>query len=139
MAIHGIIVAAGTGSRFGGDTPKQLVELRGMPVVAWSLRAFIKAGIESLTVVAPSEHIEAVTVAASAVAAPTVVPGGATRSESVRLGLEATGGDADDTVLVLAKERGWLSLLAKYKDQMAPKSRELLEAAFASAAADDDL
>ncbi|MBP8954220.1 MAG: 2-C-methyl-D-erythritol 2,4-cyclodiphosphate synthase [Armatimonadetes bacterium] len=38
--VAALIVAAGTGSRFGGDLPKVFVDLCGLPLFAWSLRAF---------------------------------------------------------------------------------------------------
>lgn len=101
MAVHGIIVAAGSGSRFGGDTPKQLLTLRDRPVLAWSLRAFINAGVESLVVVAAADRISDVeTILADHAPTATVVTGGATRSESVRRGIASAVADADDLVLI---------------------------------------
>jgi len=34
-----IVVAAGSGSRFGGDTPKQFTEIAGKRVIDWSVVA----------------------------------------------------------------------------------------------------
>lgn len=48
------------------------------------------------------------------------------------------GGDADATVLQLARALGWLSLLAEHKAAMAPQSAALLEQAMADMAATDD-
>ncbi len=35
-----VVLSAGRGSRMHSDVPKQYMELRGMPVIAWSLKAF---------------------------------------------------------------------------------------------------
>ncbi len=86
-----LIVAAGRGERFGADTPKALVELAGRPLLQWS--------VDALSAVSSIERI--VVALPPGVAAPpgTVgVPGGAVRSESVRLALAAAG--AGDPVLV---------------------------------------
>jgi 2-C-methyl-D-erythritol 4-phosphate cytidylyltransferase len=101
MTVHGIIVAAGTGSRLGGPIPKQLADLRGLPVLAWSLRAFVGAGVGSLVVVANAHHREATAAAARAVTADAaLVTGGATRTGSVRSGLRSLDARGDDIVLV---------------------------------------
>ncbi len=86
-----IVVAAGHGSRFG--KPKQLVELSGAPLVAWSLRTLGQMPeIVDLVVVTESENVEAVYAIAAAVGNGktfTVVKGGATRQASVRAGIDA--------------------------------------------------
>jgi len=51
-----VIVAAGTGSRFRGDAPKQFADLGGRPVLDWSLGTFLGTGrIEQITVVLPRD------------------------------------------------------------------------------------
>jgi 2-C-methyl-D-erythritol 4-phosphate cytidylyltransferase len=86
-----VIVAAGRGTRFG--RPKQLVDLSGKPVVAWSVQTLAAMPeIVDLVVVTEREYIERMeTVVAPFASAlePRVVPGGATRQESVRAGLAA--------------------------------------------------
>jgi 2-C-methyl-D-erythritol 4-phosphate cytidylyltransferase len=84
-----IIVAAGRGTRFG--RPKQLVELGGKPLVAWSIDVF--AGmpeIVDIVVVTEPEYMDAM----EAVARPragalglSIVRGGESRERSVRAGL----------------------------------------------------
>jgi 2-C-methyl-D-erythritol 4-phosphate cytidylyltransferase len=86
-----VIVAAGRGTRFG--QPKQLLDLAGRPVVTWSVATF--AGmpeIVDLVVVTEPEFIERMERALVPFARelrPRVVRGGATRQESVRLGVAA--------------------------------------------------
>jgi 2-C-methyl-D-erythritol 4-phosphate cytidylyltransferase len=85
-----VIVAAGRGTRFG--RPKQLVEIGGRPMLAWSLQTFASMPeIASIVVVTERDWIEDVQ-ALSARIAPDcsvrVVVGGATRQASVRCGLD---------------------------------------------------
>ncbi|GAC1388971.1 MAG: hypothetical protein NVSMB31_04100 [Vulcanimicrobiaceae bacterium] len=86
-----VIVAAGQGSRFG--RPKQLVELAGAPLLAWSLRTFAQMPeIIEIVLVTEPENIEAVYAIAAAIVNDkpfTVVRGGDSRQASVRAGLEA--------------------------------------------------
>jgi 2-C-methyl-D-erythritol 4-phosphate cytidylyltransferase len=76
-----LLVAAGSGERLGAGRPKAFVELAGRPMLAWSLDAMRAAGISEIVVaVPPGEDAPPETVG---------VPGGATRSESVRAALAA--------------------------------------------------
>jgi molybdenum cofactor cytidylyltransferase len=45
------ILAAGRGSRLGGDVPKPLVELRGRPLVSWALDAATTSGLRPVVLV----------------------------------------------------------------------------------------
>jgi 2-C-methyl-D-erythritol 4-phosphate cytidylyltransferase len=90
-----IVVAAGSGSRFG--RPKQYEELAGRPVLDWSVaaaRAAAGGSGDGVVVVVPPERA-----AKPASGADTVVGGGATRSSSVRAGLAAVPADADVIVV----------------------------------------
>lgn len=84
-----IIVAAGNGTRFG--QPKQLIEIAGLPMIAWSLRTFHAIPqISDLIIATEPVHIEAMTEAARRYApgvSSFVTPGGAVRRESVRAAL----------------------------------------------------
>lgn len=85
-----IVVAAGAGSRFGG--PKQYELLGGRRVLDWAVGAAARAS-DGVVVVEPADRV-AERGAAGPVedgqgAVPlTVVPGGASRSQSVRCGLD---------------------------------------------------
>lgn len=52
-----MIVAAGRGSRFGGDLPKQFVLLHNRPVIAYSMEIFASVGYELLVVIHPDDAI----------------------------------------------------------------------------------
>ena len=81
-----IVVAAGSGTRFGGA--KQYAPLAGRRVIDWSIDAARSVADGVVLVVMPADA-EAVEPAVDA-----VVVGGATRSESVRAGLAAVPPDA---------------------------------------------
>ena len=89
-----LLVAAGSGERLGAGRPKAFVVLGGRRMIEWSLDALRAAGIEDIVVTAPPEaEIEGdgvVTVGGETIAlGARVVPGGATRSASVRAALAA--------------------------------------------------
>jgi len=90
-----IIVAAGTGSRFKSETPKQFVELGGKPIVVHSIERLAAApSVDALIVVVASEHVTRL--GGMNISKPVrVVTGGATRAESVSNGLRAVEDDAD--------------------------------------------
>ena len=93
MKTHCILLASGTGSRFGGDTPKQFVRVCGRMIIEYTLDACLRTNaIDELvvvvsepwknameTVVAPLRHIKPIR----------VVLGGATRRESCENGIAA--------------------------------------------------
>lgn len=92
-----IVVAGGTGSRFGGDVPKQFVPLGGLPVVAHSLLKFQRCDfIDYIILAANSNYWEFCRNLASEnsiTKLTKIVDAGQNRSHSVRNALEAL----DDT------------------------------------------
>lgn len=55
MMIIAIILAGGTGTRLGGDIPKQYIEVKGKPIISYCLERFEKhKDIESIIIVATS-------------------------------------------------------------------------------------
>jgi 2-C-methyl-D-erythritol 4-phosphate cytidylyltransferase len=101
MSVAVVLVAAGSGERLGFGVPKALVNLAGRTIVDWSIAAF--AGhpeLDRLVVVAPPAATHTVATLLEACPLPTaVVPGGVTRSDSVRRGLSALP-DSVEFVLV---------------------------------------
>jgi 2-C-methyl-D-erythritol 4-phosphate cytidylyltransferase / 2-C-methyl-D-erythritol 2,4-cyclodiphosphate synthase len=96
--ITALIVAAGSGSRTGGDVPKQFRLVRGRPMLWHSYAAFAAHSEIDDIVVAIGDGQEAEARAAlNGLSDATFVNGGATRRESVRNGLEAisNAGHAD--------------------------------------------
>ncbi len=97
MRIAAILVAAGSGSRFGAETPKQFQTIAGKPVIRHAAEA-LAAHVSLLQPVGDAGQIEA-TLKDVPNCLPTV-PGGATRQDSVRAGLEALAPHGPDIVLV---------------------------------------
>ena len=96
MRIAAILVAAGSGSRFGGDAPKQFLTLAGKPVIRHAAEALLPhvAALQPVGDAAP------ITAALAGLAVRAAVPGGATRQDSVAAGLEALADFAPDIVLI---------------------------------------
>jgi len=94
MITTAIIVAAGSGSRFKSNTPKQFLEINGKPVIAHTIERFQTApSVDSIVLVLAAD--QAASFDASAFSKVTkVISGGPTRAESVRNGLDAAS-DAD--------------------------------------------
>ncbi len=85
--VWSVVVAAGSGERFGGD--KQAADLVGQPVVVWAVRAATSVS-DGVVVVATAERRSAVVdLLAGLDGVEAVVDGGDTRSASVRCGLAA--------------------------------------------------
>jgi 2-C-methyl-D-erythritol 4-phosphate cytidylyltransferase len=79
-----LIVAAGRGERLGSGEPKALVTLAGKPMLEWSVEALRAVpAVERIVVALPAEAVD------RAPAGTVGVAGGAARSESVRLALQA--------------------------------------------------
>ena len=97
MRIAAILVAAGSGSRFGAETPKQFLTVAGKPVIRHAAEA-LAIHVSLLQPVGEAASIAAVLEGVAGCLP--AVPGGATRQESVRAGLEALVPHAPDVVLV---------------------------------------
>ena len=97
MPVALLIPAAGRGTRFGGEIPKQLLLLAGEPVLARSVRAF--AGLVDECVVAAgaeiADEVRRVLAAAGLPMPWRVVAGGAERRDSVYAALTASDPGCD--------------------------------------------
>jgi len=93
-----VLVAAGRGERLGGDRPKAFARLAGRPLVAESIERLESCEwIDAVVVVAPEGWEEPAILVAEELGCAKVtatVTGGASRAESVRLGVAETAGDA---------------------------------------------
>jgi 2-C-methyl-D-erythritol 4-phosphate cytidylyltransferase len=88
---YAIIVAGGSGKRFGGELPKQFLELDGKAVLMRTIEKFAQAGA-TIVVVLPAEHQEmwmAMCKESNFPVTHTVTTGGKTRFESVKNGIAA--------------------------------------------------
>jgi 2-C-methyl-D-erythritol 4-phosphate cytidylyltransferase / 2-C-methyl-D-erythritol 2,4-cyclodiphosphate synthase len=98
-----VIVAAGRGERAGQvEGPKQYRKIGGRPIIARTIDAFSSHPAIGPIVVTihPDDHALFATAVADIANRLIVVDGGATRQDSVRLGLEALRGEAPAKVLI---------------------------------------
>lgn len=96
-----LVVAAGRGSRFGGEIPKQWRDLGGRPVLRHSLAAFAAhPSIDAVRAVIHPDDRGFYDVAAAGLHLGEPIAGGPTRQDSVRLGLEAIAPLKPDVVLI---------------------------------------
>ncbi len=97
----GLIVAAGRGHRLGGPIPKQYRELAGMPILRHTIQLYLAhpeiAAVQVLIHPSDQALYDAATEGLSLRPA---LFGGATRQESVRLGLEGIADLAPANVLI---------------------------------------
>src|SRR5437763_2866347 len=96
MRVAAILVAAGSGLRFGAQRPKQFSLLAGKPVVRWAAER-LAAQVQLLQPVGDPAMLGP---ALEGVAHLPIVAGGAARQDSVRAGLEALAPHAPAIVLV---------------------------------------
>ena len=99
-----IIAAAGQGTRLGGKRPKQFLELAGVPIIIHTLKRFEQCSeIQEIIVVLPVEDAAGFLALAGKHGLrklARVVPGGATRAESVWRGLKAVRAATAEIVAV---------------------------------------
>jgi len=92
-----IIVAAGTGSRFGGDRSKQFTDVLGKPLIIHTLERFEACPvIAEIVLVLPEGEIAEFEISifrSKITKLKNIVSGGATRAGSVRNGLDAVAGN----------------------------------------------
>jgi len=96
MRIVALLVAAGSGTRFGADRPKQFSLIAGKPVVRWAAEALGP----HVALLQPVGDVTALGNALADLDHLPIVAGGATRQDSVRLGLEALAPHEPDIVLI---------------------------------------
>ncbi len=93
-----IIVAAGRGTRAGGEIPKQWQRLNGKQVASYAIATFLDhPRIHHVILVMSPEDIEAGIT--PDVEPHAIIPGGATRKDSVLAGLEGFGGHVNAVLI----------------------------------------
>jgi 2-C-methyl-D-erythritol 4-phosphate cytidylyltransferase/2-C-methyl-D-erythritol 2,4-cyclodiphosphate synthase len=95
MTVTALIVAAGSGSRMGGDIPKQYRPLGGKPVLRWAVESMARHPVvRSTRVVIGRGQQELAAAALKGLDVGPFVEGGEDRADSVRAGLSHIDGDA---------------------------------------------
>lgn len=97
-----LLMAAGRSERFGGDLPKQFLELAGEPMLIHSIRAFSSTDeVDSIVVVLPQQRPAFVDEAIGLPKVVSVAAGGATRQASLGRGLVCV---PDETSVVVVHD-----------------------------------
>ena len=100
---YAIIVAGGSGKRFGSEMPKQFLPLVGKPVLMRTIEKFDQAGA-AIVVVLPVEHQEmwmSMCKDGNFAVSHTIADGGKTRFESVKNGIAAIENLADGNLVAV--------------------------------------
>ncbi len=96
-----LILAGGSGSRVGADIPKQYLTIGGIPIIRRTVEIFLShPAVDTVRVVIGAADAELCKSALAGLDIPDPVPGGATRQESGRRGLEALETENPDLVLI---------------------------------------
>ena len=95
MTTTALIVAAGTGSRMGGEVPKQFRLIGGKPVLRWAVESLIRhPAVRTARVVVGQGQQERAATALEGLDVGQLINGGTERADSVRAGLAQVEGDA---------------------------------------------
>lgn len=97
IKVSAVIAAAGSGSRMSSEIPKQYMKLCGVPILIRTLSVFEKSPvIDEIIIAARSEDTEYIALLAAdfgITKVSAIIPGGATRQESIHLALNSAHGD----------------------------------------------
>jgi 2-C-methyl-D-erythritol 4-phosphate cytidylyltransferase/2-C-methyl-D-erythritol 2,4-cyclodiphosphate synthase len=94
MSVTALIVAAGSGQRFGGGVPKQYRSLGGKPVLRWAVEALTRhPSVDTVRVVIGQGQQALAQDALTNLDVGSLIAGGEQRADSVRAGLAAIDGD----------------------------------------------
>lgn len=100
QSLAAVIVAAGKGLRAGQPLPKQFAVWRGKPVLRHAAEKLRAGGVGTLCVVIPEGADALVSAMLAGLEPINLVPGGETRQDSVRAGLEALADEPPGLVLI---------------------------------------
>lgn len=100
-SVVAVLTAAGSGTRLGGNGPKALVELGGVPLVLHAARSLAAAGVDAVVVTSPAGYVDRLRGLLDGLGPRClVVDGGPSRQASVAAALAACPQDDDGLVLV---------------------------------------
>ncbi len=100
--IYALIAAAGSGSRLGGEKPKQYQRLAGKAVLRHTLETFIKTGLfDAIRVIIDPQHADLYHDAVSGLSIHEPITGGKERKDSVYSGLQSfPNASTEDIILI---------------------------------------
>lgn len=107
--VYGVILAGGIGSRMGGDKPKQYLNVKGKPIIIYTIEKFFSVPqFEKIIVLCPKQWVEHTKNLIDKHIAPAkdrvvVIEGGETRNETIMNSIkfiEKEGNLNDETIIV---------------------------------------
>lgn len=107
--VYGVILAGGIGSRMGGDKPKQYLNVKGKPIIIYTIEKFFAVpDFEKIIVLCPNQWVEHTKNLIEKHIAPasgrvSVIEGGETRNETIMNAIrfiENEGNLNDETIIV---------------------------------------
>ena len=104
MNCWGVLPAAGSGSRFGAEIPKQYLQVNGRPVISWSVETLLAAPLQAVVVAVGLDDSHWPTLGWDAEARVETCIGGAQRQQSVLNGLATLHGRAGERDWVLVHD-----------------------------------
>ncbi len=107
--LHAVVAAGGEGRRFGGDAPKQFVEVAGRPVLEWSVD-LLRCRAEIVVVALPAPFLERGRALFENREGVRCVAGGSSRWGSVSNALAALGAAETDLIAIHDAARPALTL-----------------------------
>jgi 2-C-methyl-D-erythritol 4-phosphate cytidylyltransferase len=138
--VWAVVAAAGRGERLAGGRPKAFAKLAGRPLLAESLERLERSEwVDAIVVVAPPDWEEPSILLAEELGAGKVtacVPGGATRADSVRVGVAEV---PDDAAVVLVHDAARPLLPAQVIDRLLAALGEGWDGAVPAVAVTDTL
>ena len=105
-----ILLAGGSGSRFGADKPKQFLDMHGMPIIEHTIRAFHShPHIDKIIIITRADYIDHVRhIAAPYPKVTHILPGGRERYHSTLAALSVCT-DSDELLLIHDAVRPYVS------------------------------
>lgn len=110
--VYGVILAGGVGSRMGGDKPKQYLNLKGKPIIIYTIEKFFACPeFEKVIVLCPAKWVEHtknlikkhISPAMDKIA---VIEGGATRNETIMNAIDfiESEGNLDESAVIVTHD-----------------------------------
>ena len=107
--VYGVVLAGGVGSRMGGDKPKQYLEIKGKPIIVYTIEKFVSIPeFEKIIILCPNQWVEHTKNLIEKHISPVkdrvaVIEGGSTRNETIMNAIkfiDAEGNLDDETIIV---------------------------------------
>lgn len=110
--VYGVVLAGGIGSRMGGEKPKQYLNLKGKPIIIYTIEKFFTCPrFEKIIVLCPAQWVEHTKNLIKKHIAPAmgrvvVIEGGSTRNETIMNAIDyiSSEGKLDDSTIIVTHD-----------------------------------